>query len=100
MNLSIIIPVFNEINFLQKILGNLFRYTTKIKKEIIIVDDCSNDGTKEWLETLLNKKINYGLLENLTEDIMYPLSHTKFMLKTKKEDFKFHLKDVLLEMDG
>lgn len=47
-----------------------------------------------------NKKMNYGLLENLMEDIMYLLSHTKFMSKMQKEDFKFHLKDVLLEMDG
>ena len=53
MNLSIIIPVFNEINSIQQILKKIINDTPKIKKKIIIVDDFSNDGTREWL---INKK--------------------------------------------
>ena len=49
MNLSIIIPVFNEINSLPVILKKIIKDTSKIKKKIIIVDDFSNDGTREWL---------------------------------------------------
>jgi glycosyltransferase involved in cell wall biosynthesis len=53
MKLSIIIPVYNEINSLPVILKKIFDDTPKIKKKIIIVDDFSNDGTREWL---MNKK--------------------------------------------
>jgi len=55
MNLSIIIPVFNEINSLPVILKKIIKDTSKIKKKIIIVDDFSNDGTREWL---IKKKKN------------------------------------------
>ncbi len=48
MKLSIIIPVYNEkdtiLNILEKV-NNL-----SIEKEIIVVDDCSNDGTREILK--------------------------------------------------
>ena len=45
MKLSVIIPVYNEKNTI----GALFEKVKNvdIEKEIIIVDDCSTDGTKE-----------------------------------------------------
>ena len=49
MKLSIIIPVYNEVNTLPVILKKIFHEVPKIKKRIIIVDDFSNDGTREWL---------------------------------------------------
>ena len=48
MSLSIIIPVFNEKKFLPKILAKLVKETSRINNEIIIIDDCSTDGSKEW----------------------------------------------------
>ena len=50
MKLSIIIPVYNEIKSLPVILKKIFNDTPKIEKKIIIVDDFSNDGTREWLK--------------------------------------------------
>jgi len=47
MLLSVIVPVFNEVNTIEKIL--LIIREQKIKKEIIIVDDFSTDGTREIL---------------------------------------------------
>ena len=58
MNLSIIIPVFNEVKLLPKILFKIIKDTKKINKEIIIVDDCSVDGTKEWLLKIKKNLIN------------------------------------------
>jgi len=53
--LSIIIPCFNEKNtiniILEKIIKNLNNYKI-INYEIIIIDDNSNDGTKELLKNL------------------------------------------------
>ena len=54
--ISIIIPVYNEINTLEKILDRIERVDfSPHKKEIIIVDDCSNDGTRDILKNLENK---------------------------------------------
>ena len=50
MLVSIIIPVFNEENFIQEILKKIYE-VKNIKKEIIIVNDCSTDNTVKILET-------------------------------------------------
>jgi len=87
MYLSIIIPVFNEINFLQKILSRLIKCTPKIKKEIIVIDDCSNDGTKEWLKKILDKNFNY--INYKKNKLIFKknksLSNLKIILKNKNE---------------
>ena len=49
MKLSIIIPCFNEVQTIEEIV-NRIKNTCKYNHEIIIVDDCSTDGTKEILE--------------------------------------------------
>ena len=51
MKLSIIIPCFNEINTIEKIIQAVKKSEVS-DKEIIIVDDCSSDGTKEYLEKI------------------------------------------------
>jgi len=43
--LTIIIPVYNETNTIVKIIDQILKI--KIKKQIIVVDDCSTDGSKE-----------------------------------------------------
>ena len=56
--LSIIIPVFNEKETILKIIKKI-EDISDIKKDIIIIDDCSTDGTKQILENLKNK--NYQI---------------------------------------
>ena len=51
MKLSIIIPCFNEINTIEKIIQAVKKSEVS-DKEIIIVDDCSSDGTREYLEKI------------------------------------------------
>lgn len=48
MNLSVIIPVYNEINTIKEILMRV--QNQKIVKEILLIDDGSTDGTRELLE--------------------------------------------------
>ena len=50
MNLSIIIPVYNEIGTIEQIVSAV--QNVPIEKEIIIVDDFSTDGTREKLKAL------------------------------------------------
>jgi glycosyltransferase involved in cell wall biosynthesis len=47
--LSIVIPVYNERHTLGCILAAAGRALPGVRKEIIVVDDCSTDGTREWL---------------------------------------------------
>lgn len=59
MKLSIIIPVYNEEKFIQDIIERVKNSNTgKIKKEIIIVDDCSSDNTRKILKKKINKKVD------------------------------------------
>jgi glycosyltransferase involved in cell wall biosynthesis len=53
VRLSVLIPVYNERDTIDLILDQV--HASEVAKEIICVDDCSNDGTKEILETLLQQ---------------------------------------------
>lgn len=53
MNLSVIIPVYNEADNIREILKRV--QATKLPNEIIIVDDGSNDGTRGILKELDGK---------------------------------------------
>ena len=55
--LSIIIPVYNEVNTIEKIVLKI-KKIKNFKKQIIIVDDGSTDGTRKKLETNLKNKID------------------------------------------
>ena len=47
--LSVIIPVYNERRTVVKILRQVARQPLSLHKELIIIDDCSTDGTREFL---------------------------------------------------
>lgn len=47
MKLSVIMPVHNEVNTIREVLRRV--QEVDLEKEIIIVDDCSSDGTREIL---------------------------------------------------
>ncbi len=70
--LSIIIPAYNEEKTINQILDKVIAVNLgEISKEIIIVNDCSNDRTKDIIETyikdhssenirLINQEVNQG----------------------------------------
>lgn len=52
MKLSIVIPCFNESKTIAEIIQRVISVPLDVEKEIIIVDDYSTDGTREYLKTL------------------------------------------------
>ena len=54
--LSVIIPVFNERDTIERVIDKV--RGCGMKTEIIIVDDCSTDGTRELLKGKLKGKAN------------------------------------------
>jgi len=50
MNLSVIIPIYNEVKTIHTVLERV--HSTGLATEIILVDDYSSDGTRELLTTL------------------------------------------------
>ena len=53
--LSIVIPVFNEINFLKKLFEQIKRFFNNDNTEIIVVDDGSTDGSSNLLAEIKKK---------------------------------------------
>ena len=48
--LSVVIPVYNERETLPRIIRAVSQVLPGIAREIVLVDDCSRDGTREWIK--------------------------------------------------
>ncbi len=51
MNVSIVMPIYNEVNYIEDIVSRVLK--SQIPEELIIVDDGSTDGTDKLLKNLL-----------------------------------------------
>ncbi|HLL52086.1 MAG TPA: glycosyltransferase family 2 protein [Myxococcaceae bacterium] len=56
MLVSVVIPVYNEINTLAELLRRVV--AVDFPKELVIIDDCSRDGSREFLEELARDGVN------------------------------------------
>ena len=54
--ITILIPCYNEVNTIEKLIENVLKSEIS-DKEVIIIDDFSTDGTKEILQSKLNKLV-------------------------------------------
>lgn len=52
MKLSVVMPCYNEINTIAEIVEQVCSVPLEIDRELIIVDDGSTDGTRDFLQTL------------------------------------------------
>ena len=69
INLSIIIPVFNEKSFLIKLFEEIKTFFNDSKNEIIFIDDGSTDGSTNILKEIKEKKNYKFLLKIIKLDI-------------------------------
>lgn len=106
IKLSIIIPVYNEKNTILEILKQIENVELALKKEIIIVDDCSTDGTRDILKKLdpnkygiILKDKNEGKGAALKEGFLKATGDVVIMqdadLEYDPEDYKKVLKPIL-----
>jgi glycosyltransferase involved in cell wall biosynthesis len=93
--LSIIIPVYNECSTLATIIVRASKALPIVRKEIIVVDDCSTDGTRQWrqanfpdgtrsaaaIEIDSSGKLNFLGTGGLSEVTIRPLYHEHNMGK-------------------
>ena len=67
--LSIIIPVFNEENTIYQLLETVYKLSLieKIKKEIIVINDCSRDHSENEIKRFMDdhKPTNFNFINNL-----------------------------------
>lgn len=87
--ISIIVPIFNESKNISTLYSKLKKIKIRTKKEIIFVDDNSNDGSQIILNNL-KKKIRYILRKEKKRDLMQSC-----FLGIKKSKF-----DTCIIMDG
>lgn len=61
MVLSIIICTYNRVKFLEKCLNSILKQISNNNIEIIVIDNNSNDNTKDYISKISSNKINYFL---------------------------------------
>ena len=75
--LSIIIPCFNEKQTIQKVIKEILSLNLEVSFEIIIIDDSSNDGSKELIKKIKNSRIRKFYLKKR-------LCHKKGLYRSKR----------------
>ncbi len=75
--LSVIIPVYNERRTVMKLLRQVALQPVSLHKELIIVDDCSTDGTREFLRDADLPKLLGGNGANTVRLVMHEKNRGK-----------------------
>lgn len=89
MNLSVIIPCYNEIHTIEQVVQSV---TDVIggDGEVIIVDDCSTDGTRELLKEKIDGKLARVIYQDLNQGKGAAL----------REGFAAATKDIVIVQDA
>ena len=66
--LSVVIPVYNEVDTIEEVVERAIAVDVGLKKEIILVDDCSTDGSREKLQQIAQ---NHASQEDCSIRIYY-----------------------------
>ena len=108
IDVSIIIPVYNQFKYTMQCLNSIKQNTQDVNYEIIIIDDCSTDETKNLEQFAKNVKIirnesNLGFLRNCNKaakeakgKYLYLLNNDTIVLKNAI----LELKNILDKYDN
>ena len=82
--LTIGIPVFNEITYIRKTIENLVKQLSSVEDqiEVIVVDNYSSDGTRDYLESL---------------DIIPKNVKLRIIFNSKNEGFNFSVDSIIAQ---
>jgi glycosyltransferase involved in cell wall biosynthesis len=80
MVISIIIPTFNEIKHIEKLIDSIYRFDS-IEKEVFIVDGGSSDGTVERVIELFQLYKNLNLVKNPDKYVSNGFNKTFYLTK-------------------
>lgn len=91
--ISVLMPVYNAEEFIEESIDSLLNQTYK-NMEIIIIDDCSNDGTAQKIKRYSDKRIRYykneknmGIVYSL--NLGMSLANGEFMARMDADDICF-----------
>ena len=65
IDLSIIIPIYNEAKFINRLFDDLKKYFNTKSVEVIFVDDNSPDGTSDEVKLFMKKSSNVHLIHRI-----------------------------------
>ena len=57
MQISIVMPCYNKVNTIDAVIRRVLAVDLGLERQILIVDDCSVDGTREYLSRLDHPEI-------------------------------------------
>jgi glycosyltransferase involved in cell wall biosynthesis len=82
--ISIVVPVYNERNTVEEILRRVLE--TSLRKEVIVVDDGSSDGTREILEAMAERQRS-GAESASAQDggEAIPLADVRFLFQARNQ---------------
>ena len=103
MNLSVIIPCYNEINSIEKVLQSVLEATSS-ESEVIIVDDASTDGTRQILEERIEGKLARVIYQQTNQGKGAALREgfaaaTKDIVIVQDADFEYDPRDYPLMLE-
>jgi glycosyltransferase involved in cell wall biosynthesis len=97
--LSVVIPVYNEKTFIQEILRRVQQ--APYEKELVVVDDCSTDGTREWLQQVAgHQALGKSEISILNDTASLPVGNIRIFFQEKNRGKGAALRKGFAEVTG
>ena len=87
-SISVIIPVFNEADYIDKCITSILKQDYSGKIEILCIDGMSDDGTREIIKNLAMRDNNVRMIDNyqrISERLEIQQTMTELMIQAGKK---------------